>query len=561
MRKLLFILLAILLLPCCVHQPQNGVRSLLKEAEGMIRTSPDTAYFLLREMETTMDLETEADSAYHGLLLMEAQTKNGMKLTDTTRLQSLIHYCQEQQDSLMQVRLLRLRALVHRDGGRYEKAVKCYNIVIDKAKRIDEKRWLADMYQELAHLHYSGFLILDADSCKLLSDSLFGMTAQLAKELGDSVLWMKSLITPITVARHRVGMMDYEQQLLQALDLAVALKDSATESDISMFLSMVYGEIGDKEKVLPYVRRSLSLRKGSASEAVSCIALGNAYQRIGMQDSATYYLEKGKELREKGNFVKYSEKFSDKGMVSNMKMHIERLKQKEALGNQQIYKRNMYVVVLMIVLVVVIIWAVYKIRKLHAQHQTEERVRKISEELCATLEDEKKRLAEKVASVKMQLHQQEADLYRHKEELRTQRNMLMQKEQEIKTLQLQLDKLSSDTIHLFDKIKQIISDFCTKNYSMFKMEETDWLQLQRVMDKRWNGAIGRIQNKYLLSDTEVRLLCLHLTDIPTSNLSFLFDRSRDFVYTNTRDLFVKLGVERGKRTYKKVLENFIENQG
>ena len=92
MRKLLFILLAIRLLPCCVHQPQNGVRSLLKEAEGMIRTSPDTAYFLLREMETTMDLETEADSAYHGLLLLEAQAKNGMKLTDTTRLQSLTHY-------------------------------------------------------------------------------------------------------------------------------------------------------------------------------------------------------------------------------------------------------------------------------------------------------------------------------------------------------------------------------------------------------------------------------------------------------------------------------------
>ena len=93
------------------------------------------------------------------------------------------------------------------------------------------------------------------------------------------------------------------------------------------------------------------------------------------------------------------------------------------------------------------------------------------------------------------------------------------------------------------------------------MEEADWLQLQRVMDNRWSGAIGRIQNEYLLSDTEIRLLCLHLTDIPTSNLSFLFDRSRDFVYSNTRGLFVKLGLERGKGTYKKALENFIENQG
>ena len=74
MRKLLYILIAVLLMPACVHQSKNGVRSLLEEAEGMMRTCPDTAYFLLREMETTMDWETEADSAYHGLLLLEAQT-------------------------------------------------------------------------------------------------------------------------------------------------------------------------------------------------------------------------------------------------------------------------------------------------------------------------------------------------------------------------------------------------------------------------------------------------------------------------------------------------------
>ena len=61
MRKLLLLLIAVLLLPCCVHQPQNGIRSLLKEAERMIRTSPDTAYFLLREMGATMYLKTKAD--------------------------------------------------------------------------------------------------------------------------------------------------------------------------------------------------------------------------------------------------------------------------------------------------------------------------------------------------------------------------------------------------------------------------------------------------------------------------------------------------------------------
>ena len=92
MRKLLFILLAVLLMPCCMHQPKNGVRPLLEEAERMLHTCPDTAYFLLREMGATMYLKTEADSAYHGLLLMEAQAKNGIKLTDTTIIEKLAHY-------------------------------------------------------------------------------------------------------------------------------------------------------------------------------------------------------------------------------------------------------------------------------------------------------------------------------------------------------------------------------------------------------------------------------------------------------------------------------------
>ena len=141
------------------------------------------------------------------------------------------------------------------------------------------------------------------------------------------------------------------------------------------------------------------------------------------------------------------------------------------------------------------------------------------------------------------------------------REELTCKEQEIKSLRLRLDKLSSDTtLCVFDKIKQIISDFSQKNYSTLKMEEADWLQLQELMDNQWNGAISRIQKKYQLLDVEMRLFCLNLTDIPTVHISFLFDRKRDYAYVKTRELFVKLGIERGKDTYKKVLEKFIEKQ-
>ena len=56
--------------------------------------------------------------------------------------------------------------------------------------------------------------------------------------------------------------------MLQALNLAVALEDSTTGADVSMYLSVLYGEKGIKEKVLSYVKRSLSLRGKKSSEAV-----------------------------------------------------------------------------------------------------------------------------------------------------------------------------------------------------------------------------------------------------------------------------------------------------
>ena len=531
MRKLLPILFC-LLLPCCMHQQQNGARSLLKEAEGMIRISPDTAYFLLREMGTTMDLKTEADSAYHGLLLMEAQAKNGMKLTDTTRLQALTHYYKEQQDSLMQVRLLRLRALVHRDGGRYEEAVKCYNVAIGEAKRMGEKRLLADLYNELAHLHYSGFFAFRADSCKLLSDSLFNLTIQTAKELGDSVLWMKSLIASTTVVKPQEQLVENEHRLLQALDLAVSLKDQKTEAVISMYLSIVYGDKGEHEKVLSYVKRSLSLRKGSSSESVSCIALGNAYKRIGMQDSADYYLRQGKELFEREKFAENSvpvKRQSEEMVKSRMSSLVQRMQLYEELDSQSSKKRMAYIGVVCL-LVVLLGWGAFYLKK-SKHHEVTEQQRK-------NLEEEKGKLSEEYTQVQKQL---------------------AEKLQEIQLFQQRLESLSSDAVHVLTKAKQIISAKQHEIRTDLKMEDSDWLLLLQETDRRLDGTLTRIQQKYQLSDKEIHFCCLILTDIPVSHLCYLFERSSSYPYRIIRPLFDKLGIEYDSSTYKEAFQFFIAN--
>lgn len=541
MRRLFPILFSLLLMPACVHRPMVEVRSLLEEAEGMMHTSPDTAYFLLLEMGTTMDLGTEADSAYHSLLLMEARTKNGMKLTDVSAIRKLMSYYQGQQDSLPRLRLLRLLAVTRRDNGCYEDAAHSYRVAIGIARRMGEKRLLADMYYELAHLHYSAHWVLNLDFCKQFSDQSLALTIQAAKELGDSVLWMKSLIPPALATEQQEGMADYEQQLLQALDLAVALKDSVTEATVSMYLSLVYGETGEYEKVLPYVKRSLSLRQIDSSASVFCLALGHAYQRIGMQDSAAYYLDKGNEQKKQESLARLSTLPGRDG-IDFTEMFMGRLRQKEELERESEQKFHVYAFLWMVVLVVVVVLLVYLVRKSNLRYRKDLQEQR-SESECK----------------QQQLCETEEQLKQTEEALKNEKEVLMRKEREIESLQSQLDKFLSETGSVHDKIKQIIADFRHKESSDLDMKESDWALLQLALDKQWNGAVTHIRQEFQLSDMEIRLFCLHLMGVATSHMLYFFDISRTNLYCKNQEMLGKIGVDRTSATFKEDIRRFMKD--
>ena len=104
------------------------------------------------------------------------------------------------------------------------------------------------------------------------------------------------------------------------------------------------------------------------------------------------------------------------------------------------------------------------------------------------------------------------------------------KEEEIKSLQLQLDVLLSDIGRVFDKIKQMVADFRQKDSSDLEMDEKDWALLLLTMDRKEGGSVTRIQHDYQLSDMEVRLLCLHLAGIATSQTFLFLGISRNTLY-------------------------------
>ena len=548
MRKLLYILLAVLLLPCCVHQPQNGVRSLLKEAEAMLRTCPDTAYFLLREMETTMDLETKADSAYHGLLLLEALVKNDLELTDkhVASLEELTHYYREKQDSLANIRLLRLRAAMHSYVFRFDEAMKCYHAAMGMAGRMGEKRLQADMYYELASVLNGGVQMENAQS---LADSLFCLAERLAVELGDSMLWMNALYEHSTIPMTK-DFVTSERMLLQVLDLATLLHDKEKEKFVTSRLSVVYGRKGEKDKSLLYAKRNIALQKEMNPEYDCSLALSQVYQRIGEKDSAAFYLEKSRNVDTKKRTIVPSGATLKEQMKleAASDMFTERMKQQKELERQKEQMRLVYVLLGLVVLCLL-----YYIVKRRLRYKGDFSLYQTTEEQRKALETEKLRLTSECVRAKELLEQKEQELQKEKE-------ALLCKEKEIEHLQSQLEALSSDAARVFDKIKQIIADYRNKSCSDLKLEEADWQQLQWVLDKRWNGAVSRSLEKYQLSETEVRLFCLNAIGVATVHIQFLLGIGRNALYEMNRELSDKLGIERTSNTFKKDFQKFIENE-
>ena len=556
-------------MPACVHRPTSAVRSLMEEAEGMMRTCPDTAYFLLREMGASMDLASEADRAYHTLLLMEAQVKNHMKLTDTAALQGLTDYYRTQPDSMMQARLLRLRAVACRDGGRYEEAMRCYDAAIGEARRIGDRLLLVSMYQELAHFHYFQGLRLCDDVFYTLSDSLYNLTEKEAKKLQDTVLWINALIDHARISQTQKDLENAERRLLYALDLAIALEDKRVEANVSMHLSLLYAKMKKKKESLFYIKQNLALRKNVISDFLYYSVLSNAYRRVDEKDSADFY------LRKRSNFN--TEEFSINKTASFEKVSLIDLIKREKEFDQDYIRKNSFYKWLICILFILTIPVAGVIKVLKKWKCEERNLRKSAEELCVVLDEEKKCLIEELVGVRTQLKQKEKDLQLQEEEskkqlfdkenllkevenvLQKERDELRCKEQEIELLQQQLDKLSSDAVRIYDKIKQIIADFRYKNKSELKMEEADWRQLQLAMDKQWNNAIARIQDEYQLLDMDVRLLCLKLMGIPKMHMLYLLGFSRNTLYMKERELLEKMNFVRTSKDFKDDFRKLAEN--
>ena len=543
MRKILFTFMALLMaVTSCMERPEATMRHLLRQAEGMMHTAPDTALYFLQSLKE-ISVATDADSVHLELLLWEAAAKNDIKLQDTLAIRSLVSYYTTQADTVMLARTGRLLALAYRDLGYYEETVERYNTAIVLARKTRDNHVLGDAYYELGNVYYSEGLRTRTEPPRILADSLFYLAEQVAEELQDTALWINSLLSHSLIPTGRKQHLELERQLLLALRLSESVHDAGHEAVAAMELSILYGELGEKEKSISYVRRNLDLRKGLIPDYMHYLVWGNAYQRIGEKDSAAYYLAKAEDLKEKEKRIKFSTPSNH--LTEEFKKETRRLEELFARMkmndeySEKINRKQMAFIVSVSVLVILGIVIVLYLRKRHLRKEARQ---------YKEASTEKQQL--------IQAHKQT------KEQLKQKHEELQQKNKELLLMQRKIETLSSNTGSVFDKMKQIVEEYQYKSVSGICMEEADWQQLQLEMDKRWNNAISLVEKEYRLTRNETHLLCLNLLEVPTAHIPYFFQRTVNTIYTWNRQLCAKLGISRNHNTtFKNEFKKFIENRG
>lgn len=148
-----FIAIAIiLLLPSCGGR--SNVSATLDSAETLMETAPDSALFLLEQLDID-GLTGKSDRALYAMLLTEALDKNQMKPTDDSLISIASDYYDRSSDNLRQVISNYYHGRVHFHNGNYNKAL----VTFFKSKRLAEEsdlpfwagmscRGISDIYNE-----------------------------------------------------------------------------------------------------------------------------------------------------------------------------------------------------------------------------------------------------------------------------------------------------------------------------------------------------------------------------------------------------------------------------
>lgn len=575
-----FIYTLVILLTSCTNKVDYG--TLLKQSDSLMESRPDSALTLLDGI-SAKELKTDTDRAYYALLLTQARDKNYITQTDDSLIQSAISYYNQTSNTEMQARSYYYCGCVYRDLKDEKKAMSNFLTAKTLAKDSKNLLLLSLICNNIGYVFYTNDLNEQADSA-------YHEVQQTAILLKDSLLLAETLLQRgmIQMEKGKDFYPKAEKLTIQAYRITKLLDNKVLSKNTMYSLSSIYSRMGKGKDAVEFALQNLALQEDTAHCYNTYQLLGNAYYKNQQYDSATFYLHKAlpaPSYATKAGVYKQLSKIAKlsgnlQESLKLVEMHAIYLDSMRNARSQQTYgvigaeketqmaylqKEHETVIstynFLLLLFVIAALLFILFIRKrnrnrtlrLQEEKSRLEDMRSMIQQQNAQLEKELQQKTERIAYLEKELEQLHYDT-EQKEKLRNELQILNKERQ---SLLNSTQKYSAVEL----KMKRIIQDYKERDKSELHMEEDDWKQLVAETDRRCNGITIKLHSQYNLSQEEVHLCCLFLSDLSISHFGYLLNYQRDTIYKKAnRIVEKKMGFAHGTTSLQKVLRELCQTE-
>ena len=559
--------LATLLITSCLLMActRSGPNYKLVQADSLMQQSPDSALQFLQKIEPE-ELKSLEDRAYYALLVTQVRDKNFILHTNDSLIRIAIQYYDSIKDVSMQAKAYCYWGCIWRDKSDPSQALEKFFTAISYAKKVTDYQLAGYIYNNIANLYYSQQLNNQADSIYLI-------TEKIAIQQKDSILLVDALSQRGLIDIKKGDYHEAEKKLLYALEISRHSNIQSLIAKTAYSLSLLYGRMNFKEKAIEFAKLSVDNQRNLNMLYRAYLVLGDAYYKTMQYDSATIYLNRGlyskdhstkagiymrladiaqkqgeleKALEMERKYSAYldsaQQKRQSNAIVTTEKNILIQRKQLEYKTNLNQSYYYMIIGIIFFLLLFFILWKMHKKEVINLK-QKEIELNKRLEELLLQKNEQ------------IDFLQKEIELHNYSQ---IEKQTLKEELHILKTERQALLNEAYEHSEVYVKIKRIIQSYKKTDKSSEHFDEEDWRQLIAETDMRWNNITLRLATKYPLSQDEIHLCCLYLTDIPTSHFRYIMECSRDAIYKKTkRILEQKMDCSEKSTTLRDILEKFL----
>ena len=256
----------------------SSVKSpLLLSADSLMEIYPDSALSILESISSPQKLPC-ADRALYALLLTQARHKNYIALGDDSLIKTAVEYYGDKKKSVRAAKAHYYWGATYGEKGYTSFAVDEYLTAIRLMPVRDE--FLAMIYDNLADCY-------EKDELDNVAMEAYRAAYQILKGESGQIYPMRGIARMFLLQNRKDSALFYYQQ---ALDCALADKDSSLIGALYHDFAMVYNEKKDYILANQYVSKAIMIQGEGAVNA--CLSKAQIMLNLNQLDSASYFYNK-----------------------------------------------------------------------------------------------------------------------------------------------------------------------------------------------------------------------------------------------------------------------------